>query len=200
MGSIPNRPGMGSIPTTGVKQSDDVAKTIAKQGDDAADLAKKTSKGNLAKSGRWCRSNPKSCARRAGASILVGYVGYKFYGNSKDQQACISKCITPDYAKYKQGIESYDASKMYYDDEFVTDADGKKRAQCTRDKGDKCEEFCKEECKKLHPSNLLTAITDTMSDIGSFTGLDKMGSIVKTIFVAFLIILFLSVIVGIFKK
>lgn len=166
--------GGSSFASRAKKNSDLFAKKAKKSGGALASkakskLKKKTksvagaaagkSKTALKKAGVKCRKEPKKCAAVAAGVALAGYTAHKFAENSKEQQICITNCLPESWAQYQYGNVS---EVTYFEKDMVEDENGKPQSQCT---GGDCEEFCQTECKKLHPTTVIGAGKEALTDI-----------------------------------
>lgn len=152
------------------KGGSELAQRAKKGGDIAAGKIKKTtksvagaaagkSKTALKAAGAACYSNPKKCAAVTAGVALAGYTAYKFQENSKEQQICITNCLPEEWGQFQYGNVS---GVTYFEESEVINEEGEVQPQCTS--GD-CETFCKTKCEELHPTTVLGAAKEAITDV-----------------------------------
>lgn len=163
-GALTNRlkKGGSSIASGAKKNSDLIAKKgaiLKKKTKSVAEAAAGNSKTALKKAGAKCKKEPKKCAAVAAGVALAGYTAHKFAENSKEQQICITNCLPEAWAQHQYGNI---AEVTYFQEAMIQDENGKPQPQCTV--GD-CETFCQTECKKLHPTTVIGAAKEALTDV-----------------------------------
>lgn len=151
--------GGGDLARKAKKSGGDVAGKLKNKTKDVADLAARKSKTALKMAGEKCYKEPKKCAAVAAGVALAGYTAYKFAENSKEQQICITNCLPESWAQYQYGNVS---EVSYFEEDMTEDENGNPQPQCTS--GD-CETFCEAECKKLHPTTVIGAAKEALTDV-----------------------------------
>ena len=149
----------GALASKAKKSGSDVASKLKKKTKSVAGAAAAKSKTALKKAGAKCRKEPKKCAAVAAGVALAGYTAYKFAENSKEQQICITNCLPESWAQYQYGNVS---EVTYFQEAMVQDEKGNPQPQCT---GGDCEAFCQTECKKLHPTTVIGAAKEALTDV-----------------------------------
>ena len=113
----------------------------------------------LRSAGEACQKKPKKCAAVAAGVALAGYTAYKFVENTKEQQECITNCLPEEWAQVQYGNAQ---GVTYFTEAQVENEKGEPQPQCT---GGDCETFCKTECEKLHPTTVIGAASEALSDV-----------------------------------
>jgi len=117
-----------------------------------------------------CMSNKSTCAKYAGATLLAGYVATNFAENTVQQRGCITECLPPNWREHKTS----DALPEYYDDSEVSDGEIK----CT---GGDCEAYCDAKCKAEHPTTVVGAALETVSEVADVIGIPSVRSLTSII-------------------
>ena len=102
--------------------------------------------------GELCYKNPVKCTA---AMALAGYTAYNMAENSIDQQACITKCLPPNWPQVVDSNGETPPEYFSEDPAPLDDENAPAQPQCTE--GTDCEPYCVARCQEEHPTTLVGA-------------------------------------------